>query len=201
METGAPSAFIQLIEPPPSATTQEENVRFGSSVDIGEKYLIIGAAEDDLPDFKGDLTVNSGVVYSYIYNETYGNYGGFTEADQVFKVNTQSLQNDIGQEISMSNPKGMTIDSNQNLYITDTFYDAINQLNVGQIKKFNKNTGKTSITNLDSDPSVYQFSKPYGLVFDPQKHIDIVMIILIQQLVNLDLINQMKLNGTEFIIG
>ena len=77
METGAPSAFIQLIEPPPSATTQEENVRFGSSVDIGEKYLIIGAAEDDLPDFKGDLTVNSGVVYSYIYNETYGNYGGF----------------------------------------------------------------------------------------------------------------------------
>ena len=168
MEDGNPSAFIQLIEPPSSATTQEENVRFGSSVDIGNEYLIIGAAEDDLPNFKGDLTVNSGVVYSYIYNETTGNYGGFTEADQEFKVTTQSLQNNIGQ-VSLSNPKGMTIDSNENLYIVDTFYDAISQLNVGQVKKFNKNTGQTSIINLDSDPSVYQFSKPYGIIFDPVK--------------------------------
>lgn len=173
-----PAVSVQIMRPPATAG-QEDYVNFGSTVDIGDTYLMIGAPNDDFLDFKGDAVENSGVVYSYLFNNATGNFGGYTQFDKEFTITT-ILGDPPGIDpynytkgITLKNPKGMTVDiPNNTIYIVDQKSPA-GVSSYGEIHKLvvDANGDRTAITtlDLDLDNQVYQYIKPYGIVYDSEK--------------------------------
>lgn len=164
-----PAVAVQIVKPPENAN-QEDYVNFGSSVHINDTYLMIGAPKDDFLDYKGDPKQNNGVVYSYVFNSDTNYYGGFTEFDKEFTVSTyvgKAPGRDPLIGIELRNPKGMTVDVNKkDIYLAD--------MNNVKIQKFEVNpNGATdpiiTTLDLDSDSQVYQYSSPYGIVYDDKK--------------------------------
>ena len=70
--------------PPPQK--HDGDIRFGSSLDIKDDYLIIGAPEDNYVDETNTVIVDGGIVYSYKFSTPANKYGGFSSPDFVYDI-------------------------------------------------------------------------------------------------------------------
>ena len=150
----------QLLVPPtlPPPQKHDGNILFGSSLNITDSFLAISAPEDNYVDESNAILVDGGIVYTYKFFNSSSKYGGITEPDFLFDIGTYIGNGNSGNvdgtfsETLLSLPKGLTIDSDKNLYIADYGNNKIRK-----------------ITNSESSTFAIGLNQPHGIIFDSQE--------------------------------